>query len=291
MHTLKNDVLTVEVSEHGAELHSIRKGATEYLWQADPKFWARHSPVLFPIVGSVWDKLYRVDGKVYELGQHGFARDMDFVKVEGNDTEVFYRLESNDETLKKYPWPFRLEIGYKLKGNAIEVIWRGYNPGTEEMYFQIGAHPAFYYPDYDPETDERGYFSFDRSEGLECIRIMEKGCVDAVTKYPLEIPQDGLLPLRKDTFDVIDTIMLQDSQIARVTLHRNDGTPWLSLKFTAPVVGLWAPPTKNAPFICIEPWYGRCDRAGYTGDYRQKDWVNRLEPGKEFEGIYTIEIA
>jgi galactose mutarotase-like enzyme len=291
MHILKNDVLTVEVSEHGAELHSIRKGATEYLWQADPKFWARHSPVLFPIVGSVWDKLYRVDGKVYELGQHGFARDMDFVKVEGNDTEVFYRLESNDETLKKYPWPFRLEIGYKLKGNAIEVIWRVYNPGTEEMYFQIGAHPAFYYPDYDPETDERGYFSFDRSEGLECIRIMEKGCVDAVTKYPLEIPQDGLLPLRKDTFDVIDTIMLQDSQIGRVTLHRNDGTPWLSLKFTAPVVGLWSPPTKNAPFICIEPWYGRCDRAGYTGDYRQKDWVNRLEPGKEFEGIYTIEIA
>jgi galactose mutarotase-like enzyme len=291
MHTLKNDVLTVEVSEHGAELHSIRKGATEYLWQADPKFWARHSPVLFPIVGSVWDKLYRVDGKVYELGQHGFARDMDFVKVEGNDTEVFYRLESNDETLKKYPWPFRLEIGYKLKGNAIEVIWRVCNPGTEEMYFQIGAHPAFYYPDYDPETDERGYFSFDRSEGLECIRIMEKGCVDAVTKYPLEIPQDGLLPLRKDTFDVIDTIMLQDSQIGRVTLHRNDGTPWLSLKFTAPVVGLWSPPTKNAPFICIEPWYGRCDRAGYTGDYRQKDWVNRLEPGKEFEGIYTIEIA
>jgi galactose mutarotase-like enzyme len=242
-------------------------------------------------VGSVWDKLYRVDGKVYELGQHGFARDMDFVKVEGTDTEVLYRLESDEETLKKYPWPFRLEIGYKLHGNSIDVIWRVYNPGTEDMYFQIGAHPAFYYPDYDPETEERGYFSFDRSEGLECIRLKEKGCVDAVTKYPLEIPENGLLPLRKDTFDVIDTIMLQDSQIGRVTLHRNDGTPWLSLKFTAPVVGLWSPPTKNAPFICIEPWYGRCDRAGYTGDYRQKDWVNRLEPGKEFEGIYTIEIA
>jgi galactose mutarotase-like enzyme len=291
MQTLGNDILTIEVSEHGAELQSIRKGSVEYLWQGDPAYWGRRSPVLFPIVGSVWEKRYRVAGKEFELGQHGFARDMDFVKVEGNDTEVFYRLESNDETLKKYPWPFRLEIGYKLKGNAIEVIWRVYNPGTEEMYFQIGAHPAFYYPDYDPETDERGYFSFDRSEGLECIRIMAKGCVDAVTKYPLEIPQDGLLPLRKDTFDVIDTIMLQDSQIGRVTLHRNDGTPWLSLKFTAPVVGLWSPPTKNAPFICIEPWYGRCDRAGYTGDYRQKDWVNRLEPGKEFEGIYTIEIA
>ena len=291
MHTLKNDVLTVQVSDHGAELHSICKGTQEYLWQADPKFWARHSPVLFPIVGSVWEKLYRVDGTVYELGQHGFARDMDFVKVSGTDTEVFYRLESDEETLKKYPWPFRLEIGYKLNGNSIDVIWRVYNPGAEDMYFQIGAHPAFYYPDYNPETEERGYFSFDKSDGLECIHIKEKGCVDAETKYPLEIPEDGLLPLRKDTFDVIDTIMLQDSQIGRVTLHRNDGTPWLSLKFTAPVVGLWSPPTKNAPFICIEPWYGRCDRAGYAGDYREKDWVNRLEPSKEFEGIYTIEIA
>lgn len=290
MHTLKNETLTVQVSEHGAELHSIRKGEQEYLWQADPNYWGRHSPVLFPIVGSVWDKKYRVDGRVYELSQHGFARDMEFVKVEGTDTEVLYRLESDEETLKKYPWPFRLEIGYRLEGNKIDVIWRVFNPGSEQMYFQIGAHPAFNYPDYDPERPQRGYFSFDRTEGLECIRIKEKGCVDAVTKYPLELREDGLLPLAKDTFDVIDTIMLQDSQIGRVTLHRTDGTPWLSLRFTAPVVGLWSPPTKNAPFICIEPWYGRCDRAGYDGDYRDKDWINSLAPGETFESVYTIEI-
>lgn len=291
MHTLKNDVLTVQVSGHGAELHSIRKGTQEYLWQADPKYWGRHSPVLFPIVGSVWNKLYRVDGRVYELGQHGFARDMDFVKIEGSDTEVLYRLESDEETLRKYPWPFRLEIGYRLKDNTLDVIWKVYNPGEEDMYFQIGAHPAFNYPDYDPDKAERGCFSFDRTEGLECIRIKEKGCVDAVTRYPLELREDGLLPLSRDTFDVIDTLMLQDSQISRVTLHRNDGTPWLTLNFAAPVVGLWSPPGKNAPFICIEPWYGRCDRAGYEGDYRDKDWINCLAPGEGFESIYTIEIA
>ena len=202
-----------------------------------------------------------------------------------------YRLESSEETLQKYPWPFVLEIAYRLHENKIDVIWEVLNPGNEDMYFQIGAHPAFNYPDYDPEKSERGFLSFDRSEGMECIRIKEKGCVDVEKKYPLEVPADGLMPLTRETFDIIDTIMLQDSQIGRVTLHRNDGTPWLSLKFTAPVVGLWSPPTRNAPFICIEPWYGRCDRAGYTGDYRQKDWVNRLEPGKEFEGIYTIEFA
>ena len=291
MHTLKNDVLTVQVKEHGAELACIMKGSTEYLWQADPAFWGRHSPVLFPIVGSVWEKRYRVDGVEYEMGQHGFARDMDFTLVEGNDTEVRYRLESSAETLAKYPYPFVLEIAYKLQENRLDVIWEVCNPSQEDMYFQIGAHPAFYYPDYDPQAAGRGFLSFDRSEGLECIRLKEKGCVDAVTRYPLEIPEDGKLLLTKETFDQIDTIMLEDSQIARVTLHRNDGSPWLSLCFDAPVVGIWSPPTKNAPFICLEPWYGRCDRAGYEGDYRDKDWIQRLAPGERFSSVYTIEIA
>ena len=291
MHTLKNDVLAIRVKEHGAELASIKKGSEEYLWQADPAFWGRHSPVLFPIVGSVWDKKYRVDGKEFELGQHGFARDMDFTLVEKKDTEIRFRLESDEETLTRYPWPFILEIGYRLEGNTVAVIWKVTNPGTEDMYFQIGAHPAFYYPDYDPQTEERGFLSFDRNEGLECIRIKEKGCVDAEKKYPLEVPENGLFPLTKTTFDAIDTIMLQDSQIGRVTLHKPDRTPWLSLTFGAPVVGIWSPPTRNAPFICLEPWYGRCDRADYEGDYRDKDWINRLAPGETFESVYTIGIA
>lgn len=290
MHTLKNEMLAISVSSHGAELSSIRKGSVEYLWQADPKFWARHSPVLFPIVGSVWEGRYRVAGKEFLLGQHGFARDMDFTLVDQTDTMLRYRLESTEDTLAKYPWPFRLEIAYILHDNKIDVIWYVTNPGPEDMFFQIGAHPAFNYPDYYPVAEARGYFSFDRKEGLECIRIKEKGCVDAITKYPLELDADGRYPLTNSTFDVIDTLMLQDGQLRRVTLHRTDGTPWLSLGFTAPVVGLWSPPCKNAPFICIEPWYGRCDRAGYEGDYRDKDWINRLAPGERFSSIYTIEI-
>ena len=290
MHTLKNEMLAISVSSHGAELSSIRKGSVEYLWQADPKFWARHSPVLFPIVGSVWEGRYRVAGKEFLLGQHGFARDMDFTLVDQTDTMLRYRLESTEETLAKYPWPFRLEIAYRLHDNKIDVIWDVTNPGPEDMFFQIGAHPAFNYPDYDPIAEARGYFSFDRKEGLECIRIKEKGYVDAITKYPLELDADGRYPLTSSTFDVIDTLMLQDSQLRRVTLHRTDGTPWLSLGFTAPVVGLWSPPCRNAPFICIEPWYGRCDRAGYEGDYRDKDWINRLAPGERFSSVYTIEI-
>lgn len=213
MQILTNGILTVNVKEHGAELSSIIKNGTEYLWQADPAFWGRHSPVLFPIVGSVWEAKYRVDGKEYALGQHGFARDMDFELVSRTDAEARFRLVSNQDTLKKYPWPFVLEIAYRLHGDSIDVIWEVSNPGSEDMYFQIGAHPAFYYPDYDPQASPRGFLSFDRSEGLQCIRIKEKGCVDADTLYPLEVGENGLLELSRETFDEIDTIMLQDSQV------------------------------------------------------------------------------
>ena len=290
MKTLKNDILTVEVSRHGAELQSIRKGNVEYLWQADPKYWARHSPVLFPIVGSVWNAVYRVDGVEYPLGQHGFARDMDFRLVSASDTEVRYRLESDESTMVKYPWPFVLDIEYRLHDNCVDVIWEVYNPGSSDLFFQIGAHPAFNYPDYDVERSGRGALSFDRAEGLECIRLKEKGCVDASVKYPLEMP-DGIIKLEKDTFDAIDTIILEGGQISRINMFREDMSPWLSVSFDAPVVGIWSPPGKNAPFICLEPWYGRCDRAGYEGDFKEKDWVNRLAPGERFASRYVIEIA
>jgi galactose mutarotase-like enzyme len=290
MTILSNGELRVEVSAHGAELQSIRKGETEYLWQGDPAFWGRRSPVLFPIVGSVWESRYRVAGAVYQMGQHGFARDMDFTLVNASETEVRYRLESSVQTKEKYPYDFCLEIAYRLRGRCLDVIWEVTNPSAEDIYFQIGAHPAFYYPDYDPQTSGRGHFTFDRSEGLECIRIKEKGCVDAETKWPLELCE-GVLKLEKDTFDAIDTIMLQDSQVGRVNMFREDGSPWLSLSFDAPVVGIWSPPGKIAPFICIEPWYGRCDRAGFEGDYREKDWMNRLASREKFESVYTIEIA
>lgn len=290
MTILFNETLRVEVSAHGAELQSIRKGDVEYLWQGDSRYWGRRSPVLFPIVGSVWEARYRVDGTEYQLGQHGFARDMDFILVCATDTEVRYRLESSDETLAKYPYPFVLEIAYRLHGASIDVIWEVKNPSDKDMYFQIGAHPAFFYPDYDPEKSGRGFFTFDRTEGIECIRIKEKGCVDAVTKWPLEMPE-GVLKLEKDTFDAIDTIMVQDSQLKRVNMFKEDGTAWLSLSFDAPVVGIWSPPGKVAPFICIEPWYGRCDRVGYEGEYKDKDWMNCLAPGEGFKSVYTIEIA
>lgn len=288
MKTISNSQLSIRVSPHGAELCSILANNKEYLWQADPAFWKRHSPVLFPIVGSVWDNEYRVDGTVYSLGQHGFARDMEFTLVGESTEEVRYRLESNAETLKKYPFAFCLEIGYRIQGKQIEVIWEVTNTGNKEMHFQIGAHPAFYWPDFDEATPNRGFFGFDRNDGLSYILISEKGCADPSTEYAMELT-DGLLPLDTHTFDK-DAFILENEQVRKVTLYTKEKKPYLSLHFTAPVVGLWSPPAKNAPFVCIEPWYGRCDRAHYTGEYKDKDWMQHLAAGNTFKGGYTIEI-
>ena len=288
MNTLSNSALTLQVSPHGAELCSIVHQGHEYLWQADPAFWKRHSPVLFPIVGSVWQSQYLHQGKAYTMSQHGFARDMDFELIHESADELRYRLTDTEETRKKYPFPFVLKIGYRLQGRCIEVSWQVTNPASEDMYFQIGAHPAFYFPDYSPSDPRRGFFGFDRTEGLNYIRIAEKGCVDTDTHYPLELT-DGLLPLDTHTFD-IDTFILEDGQVRKVTLYDNERRAVLALHFDAPVLGLWSPPGKDAPFVCIEPWYGRCDRARYAGEYKDRDWVQHLTPGEVFRGGYTIEI-
>ena len=291
MITLQNSELTICVKKHGAELASIRTAEREYLWQADPEFWARHSPVLFPIVGNVYDKAFRYDGTVYPMGQHGFARDCDFELVSHTDDEVWMRLCSNDETRAKFPADFCLEIGYRLHGKKVDVMWRVKNPSTTEtLHFQIGAHPAFYWPDH-PDGDARGYFAFDAEGTLTSRLLIGKGCVDPEKTFPVELDAEGMYPLAADTFDEIDTIILEGGQTHRVTLCDVERRPLLTVQFEHPVVGLWSPPGRRAPFVCIEPWYGRCDRYGFEGEFKDRDWAQHLAPGEEFNSTYTIEIA
>jgi len=300
--TLTNGTISITVEEHGAELSSIRRGEREYLWGAYPEFWKRHSPVLFPIVGSVWNGEYRSGGNTYKMGQHGFARDMDFTLIVDEKNYVEYELKSTDETLQKYPYPFILRIAYRLHNDTIDVIWKVINPADEDMSFQIGAHPAFYWPMLSDETicggvgemnrvlaqtDERGYFKFaDGVENIVRTPITEGGCVDINKKQSIVL-KEGFLPLNADVF-AHDALVVEHNQIQEVTLCDSDKIPYLTVQWDAPLVGLWSPPGKNAPFVCIEPWYGRADRAHYTGDYEEKDYTNHLAPHDTFEVKYSI---
>lgn len=288
MKNLSNDKISIQIADHGAELVSIYANGTEYLWQADPQFWGRHSPVLFPIVGRVWNNTYRHKGQTYSLGQHGFARDMDFQLTYEEENAAIYTLESNEETMKVYPFPFVLEIGYRLKGNRIEVMWSVQNTGDKDLHFQIGAHPAFYYRNLNPETNERGFLDFGKKiKTLEYISPAEKGCV-LPQRHTLTL-HEGLMELRRDTF-ACDTYMFDNSQLKKITLLDKKQQPYISLEFNSPLVAVWSPSATypNVPFVCIEPWYGRCDTVGYEGEFKDREWMQHLAPGKSFEASYSI---
>lgn len=303
MNTISNKQLTISVKKHGAELASIKHDGREYLWQADEAFWKRHSPVLFPIVGAVWNGEYRSHGNTYRMGQHGFARDMDFTLISQTEDELRYELVSTEETIKKYPYPFRLEIGYKLIGNKVRVLWHVENTGKEMMAFQIGAHPAFFWPmltndDIEggvpamekplAETDNRGFFKIESTAKTMPVSVItEGGCIGKEAKVSLN--ENGYLPLDVNTFDG-DALIFENSQVTKVTLCDKDKVPYLSLEFTSPLVGLWSPPTKRAPFVCIEPWYGRTDAVGFDGNYEEKPWMQTLEPSRCFDACYDISI-
>ena len=290
METLSNSILTVQIAEHGAELQSIKKDGKEYLWQGDAKFWGRRSPVLFPIVGRVWNNKYRHAGNTYEIGQHGFERDMNFKLTYKEDKGAVYWLESTPDTLGKFPFPFRLLVGYLLEENKITVKWRVENLGAMDMYFQIGAHPAFYFPEFDAATKDRGFFVFDRKSDLEYIMPTEKGCVSP-ERHVLKLNKEGLMPIDIHTFDC-DTYIFDNKQLKKITLLDKKKKPHISLEFNSPLVALWSP-TKthpDCPFVCIEPWYGRCDSVGYSGELKDREWIQKLEPKETFDVEYKIII-
>lgn len=288
--TLKNDLLTVDIDSHGAELQSIRntRSGEEFLWQGDPAFWGRRSPVLFPIVGSVWNGEFRVDGELYSMNQHGFARDMEFELVDTeNENEVWFELSSNQETFAKYPFSFKLMIGYSLIGERISVMWRVENTDSREIAFQIGAHPAFNYPGFNPADDIHGYFNIDGRD-LHAQVIERNGCIGAEEKM-VALDDDSMMTLGRDTF-ASDAIIFAGGQVRRVSMLDRQKNPYLTLLFNSPVVGLWSPKAGNAPFVCIEPWWGRADRVGYSGEFSDREYVNKLAAGQTFSAGYLIII-
>ena len=286
--TLTNDVLAVVIDTHGAELQSIDNIRTgrHYLWHGDKAYWGRRSPVLFPIVGSLWDGTFRMDGKEYGLGQHGFARDMEFAVMENvPENEAWFVLEANDETMMKYPRNFRLEIGYSLIGERVTVMWRVVNNDALRMSFQIGAHPAFNYPDFSSADPIHAYFTTDGGKILYSQIIAEKGCIGDET-MEVKADSDGLVPVTGATYSR-GALIFADNQVHRVSMLSKDKRPYVTLMFSAPLVGLWSP-SGQAPFMCIEPWWQRADKVGYEGEFAESQYVNQLEPGETFEASYMM---
>jgi len=313
MYKLKNDELTIMVSPHGAELTSIVDNTTgrEYMWQADPAYWGRTSPVLFPFVGGSNAGHYRVDGVSYPMTQHGFARDCEFQfeSLDEGDEEstIRFLLESHDGASKNYPYDFDLIIGYTLHGRAVTVTWEVVNCGTQDMLFSIGAHPAFHCPaeghffvlEHIIQEDDssleinanrlKKMSSLDKVLRLDEVRsrrIVDGLASDVIDTYSLE---DGYLPIHNELFQY-DALVIEEKQVQQVSLADEKKEIYLTVTFDMPLVGLWSPPGKNAPFVCIEPWCGRCDVLDFEGELQDRAYINRLKDGERFEQLYVIQV-
>lgn len=288
-YSLKCGDLSALVVSAGAELKSLKDCRTgqEYMWNGDPKFWKRTSPVLFPLVGNYKGKETRYNGHVYTLPQHGFARDMEFELVSLAKDEIWFRLTSNAETMRKYPFPFCLEIGYKLEERSVRVLWRVVNTGKEAMYFSLGGHPAFVCPLKKEDRQSDYYLRFDTPKEVVSRMIGTEGlATDMLLSYPLE---DGYLQITDQLFDH-DALVIENHQAQSVSLCTPDKKPYVTVSFDAPLFGVWSVPGKAAPFVCIEPWYGRCDHENFNGTLQEREWGNVLDAQETFEASYTIEI-
>ena len=296
---LENEYLRVEASAFGAELQSIKDKTTdfEYLWHGDKAYWARRSPILFPIVGKVWNGRMLYQGKEYPLSQHGFARDCEFEAINVLDlnrkfnyrfssfSAMAFLLSSNADTRKIYPFDFDLYVVYQLEGRSVKVHWVVDNKTDGDIYFQIGAHPAFNYRDFDAEAAIQGYMKFNRSGYLSLTRL-ECGGYAAKERGEFFAQELGV-PITKDTF--AGDALVFENQLNSVSLCDKQGEPYIELSFDAPVVGLWSPAKVGyAPFMCIEPWYGRCDDSNFDGNYNNKPYINHLQKEEIFKTSYVM---
>ena len=289
IYELKNEFLTVQLKSAGGELVSIVKNETgvEYLWNGDEKYWKRNAPILFPFVGSLKDGSYTYQGQKYPMGQHGFARDMAFIKKEQTEDSIWFSLRSNEETLKKYPFQFHLELGYILTGSTIRVCWRVTNEDDKTMYFSIGGHPAFMCP-LDGKGEQTDYYLlFDTPRNIYYGRLNENGLL---AERNIELATGGgVMPIDAHLFDQ-DALIIEDEQTKTISLAGPDRKAYLTVRFDTPLVGLWSPAGKNAPFVCIEPWCGRCDADNFNGTLADRQYSNVLEPDEVFEREYEIII-
>ena len=223
----------------------------------------------------------QVDGEEYHLPRHGFARDTEFTVISQTGQKVTLALHESSETLKVYPFRFNLAITYRLEDNKVHVIWHVENTDSREIHFQIGGHPAFNMP----KGKLEGTIKLDNEEPMDVLKSYADGSHDMI-EVPLEADM-GMIEVSNNFFRN-DSVKIHKSQTRRAILMDTNGEPAVTVDYKTPVCAFWSPYDKQAPFVCIEPWYGIGDPRDFKGEFKDKPLMNHLQPGASFMSKYTI---
>lgn len=269
-------MITIETTSKGAELISIKLNGVEKMHDGET-FWKRHAPVLFPIVGKLKDNKTFINEKEYNMGQHGFARDMEFEILDNNS----YVLRSNEETLGKYPFKFEFYISYEIKQNKVVTKYKIINKDDKQMIFGLGGHPAFKC-EY---TTGEYTLEFESKEEFEVYQL-ENGLVKIQAEEASDFIKDGKFFLDKNTFKN-DAIIIKNIKSRKVYLKKENQNI-LCFEFEDfPYLGIWS--KEDAPFICIEPWFNTADYINSNNVFEEKEDLIELEPNQEFKAKYSVE--
>ncbi|MDB4297198.1 aldose 1-epimerase family protein [Flavobacteriaceae bacterium] len=286
-YTLENHILKATFKSQGAELISLLKDETEYIWQGNPEFWNRHTPVLFPFVGAEKNNQYFYKGETYHIGQHGFARDKDFTVVSQDETSIVFQLEADEASKEIYPFDFVLQLKYTLVGAELTTAYIVKNNVADDLYFSIGGHPAFNCPFEEGQAREDYIVVFDNDAAPEA-ELLEGGCRTGETFKVFE--QGGILDLPKNVFDK-DALVFNPNPFTQASFVNDlTGKTYMNVKFNNfPYLGIWSK-NQDAPFVCIEPWHGIADAASHNQELTQKEGIIKLVQGEEFNCEYSVEI-
>lgn len=280
--TIFNSELSATINHKGAELVSLKKinSSKEYIWEGNPFFWGKHSPILFPIVGTLKNDSYTYKNNPYTLSRHGFARDMDFNLIDSNENKIILSLSSNEVTKERFPFEFELRIIYTLHFSILNVNYQVINKGFDIMPFSIGGHPAFALP----KKFEDYSLQFETDENLTCYQL-DNDLLSEKTKQ-IDLVKNRL-PLTYSLFEN-DALIFKKLKSKQIQILET-GIPILNFTFKDfPNFGIW---TKiNAPFICLEPWVGYSDVLNTTGNILVKEGIQILESNSSKEFKYSIEI-
>lgn len=274
---LRSDDLTAEINPFGAQLSRLRDGAgRDLLWDGNPAVWAGRAPVLFPIVGTLAGGSYLFESKRYALSRHGFARNMPFETVTATGAAAVFRLRATDATRAVYPFEFELDVRFALAGAELSVTATVRNVGERELPASLGFHPGFRWPLPFGETRESHFLRFDVDETAPARRIDAQGLVSAEL-HPTPIVR-GRLALSDELFTT--DVLIFDQLKGHSVSYGSDKGPRLEIRYPdAEYLGIWTKP--GSEFLCIEPWQGISDPAGFTGDIRQKPGIFQVSPGSE----------
>lgn len=288
---IRNEKLEVEISAHGAEVKRVYhlQHELDYLWNSNPSFWSKSSPVLFPIVGRLAKNEYLYNDKSYSLSQHGFGRDSEFEIVSHEEDSVWFELKATDETRENYPFDFILRIGYKLEDETLVVKWNVLNEGENVMPFSIGAHPAFSTKLGSEDEFSDYYLHFETSEGIQTYLFDNESGRVYEEKEEI-IDKLKLLPLSKELFEEYPTLIIENETSILLGCYNHDREVKVSFE-GFPYVGLWSPINRKgeiADFVCIEPWYGIADTVEVPQDIMNKKGIQLIEPHATFDASYSM---